>query len=87
MYSYVFKELCTDETEDSKLYVVIFSAIVCFKMFVGCEESYTDSNNMSSDTVEKQSDCGSHGELHGNDYHCDSGYQVDPNDPSQCIEE
>ena len=31
-------------------------------------------------------ECGGHGLLHNDHCHCDSGYQVDPNDSSQCIE-
>ena len=31
-------------------------------------------------------ECGGHGSLHGDHCHCDPGYQLDPNDSTQCIE-
>lgn len=33
----------------------------------------------------EDAECSGHGHLHGTTCHCDTGYQVDPDDPSQCI--
>lgn len=30
-------------------------------------------------------ECGGHGHLHGSTCHCDAGYQVDPQNPANCI--
>lgn len=34
-----------------------------------------------------QEECSGHGFIHGDQCHCDSGYQLDPTDPMQCIAE
>ena len=36
---------------------------------------------------EPTEECGGHGHLHGSHCHCDPGYQVDPQDPANCISE
>lgn len=32
-------------------------------------------------------ECGGHGHLHGGECHCDSGYRLDPSDPTNCVPE
>ncbi|WP_181197578.1 hypothetical protein [Enhygromyxa salina] len=34
-----------------------------------------------------QEECGGHGHLHDGHCHCDPGYELDPEDPTQCIPE